>query len=337
MNGEGPVIAAIDIGTHACRLLIAVPRQRNGMWVPHVVNAYSAAIRLGDGLNEAGRIGEAAMDRALAALAICAERIRRFGVTHMRAVATEACRRAANADIFVERAEAQTGLKLAIITPEEEARLAALGCLPMVEASAESALIFDIGGGSTELILVGPLAPQGNGPPPRRGILAWTSVPVGVVNLAEGHARPLAADLYPRLRTQTGRLFAATREKIGASGTDLSRSHLLGTSGTLTTLAGVKLGLNHYDRRRIDGAWMTRGEVDKIVRAVVSRDFDERARMACIGEDRADLILPGCAILQAIMRAWPCDRLRVADRGVREGLLIGLLDEIMPPTQQLMA
>lgn len=326
-----PVLGAIDVGTNACRLLIAVPEkrdpggERSGALVPRVIDSYTANVRLGESLESTGHITDAALDRTIAALKICAARLRRRGVTHVKAIATEACRRAANAQDLVNRAETEAGIRLTIVSPEEEAHLAAAGCLQLIGRDFDGALIFDIGGGSTELILV------------RRDedlkydIVAWTSAPVGVVKLAERYGgRELAARSYGSMRAELSRLFAAMKPQLGADVFHPERYHLLGTSGTLTTLAGIKLGLRRYERSRIDGQWLTREEIAKITATIASRDFAGRAAIPCVGADRADLILPGCAILDAIMENWPCGTLRVADRGLREGLLIALLRDSEP-------
>jgi exopolyphosphatase/guanosine-5'-triphosphate,3'-diphosphate pyrophosphatase len=330
-----PVLGAIDVGTNACRLLIAVPDRNNegasqGPVVPRVIDSYTANVRLGESLERTGAITDAALDRTIAALKVCAARLRRRGVTHVKAIATEACRRAANAQDLVKRAEAEAGISLTIVTPEEEARLAAAGCLQLIGREFEGALIFDIGGGSTELILV---RRDGRRNGIRYDIVAWTSVPVGVVKLAERYGgRELAAPTYAKMRAELNGLFLEIKPQLGSDVFDADRYHLLGTSGTLTTLAGIKLGLRRYERNRIDGQWLNRDEISRITANVVSRDFAGRAAIPCIGADRADLILPGCAILDAIMDHWPCSTLRVADRGLREGLLIALLRDSQKPS-----
>jgi exopolyphosphatase/guanosine-5'-triphosphate,3'-diphosphate pyrophosphatase len=327
-NGT-PVLGAIDVGTNACRLLIAVPEHRpqntNSVF-PRVIDSYTANVRLGESLERTGAITEAALDRTIAALKVCASRIKRRRVTHIKAIATEACRRAANAQDLVKRAEEEAGISLTIVSPEEEARLAAAGCLQLIGADFDGALIFDIGGGSTELILVRREAASEYGL--KHDIVAWSSAPIGVVKLAERHGgKNLPAAAYPQMRREIAGLFRTMKSEIGPQAFDLRRFHLLGTSGTLTTLAGIKLGLRRYERSRIDGQWLKRDEILAITDRIVSEDFLGRAAIPCIGMDRADLILPGCAILGAIMENWPCGTLRVADRGLREGLLIALLRE----------
>jgi exopolyphosphatase/guanosine-5'-triphosphate,3'-diphosphate pyrophosphatase len=323
------VLGAIDVGTNACRLLIAVPDQRpqNASYVfPRVIDSYTANVRLGESLERTGEITEAALDRTIAALKVCASRIKRRRVTHIKAIATEACRRAANAQDLVKRAEEEAGISLTIVSPEEEARLAAAGCLQLIGADFDGALIFDIGGGSTELILVKREAANGSGL--KHEIIAWSSAPIGVVKLAERHGgKNLCAASYPEMRREIASIFRTMKAELGPETFNLKRFHLLGTSGTLTTLAGIKLGLRRYERSRIDGQWLKRDDILSISDRIVTEDFPGRAAIPCIGIDRADLILPGCAILDAIMENWPCATLRVADRGLREGLLIALLRE----------
>ena len=328
-RGNGPVLGAIDVGTNACRLLVAVPQHGNGVAMPQVIDSYTASVRLGEGLESQGIITEAALNRTIKALKICSDRLKRNGVTHVRAIATETCRHAKNADALITRARAETGIELVVISPEEEAHLAAEGCLPLIGEDFEGALIFDIGGGSTELILVcaNPNKHSSEDASPFE-IAAWASVPIGVVRLAErfgGHDLPASA--FAPMRQMVRDALDDVREKLGANRFDPYNFHLLGTSGTLTTIAGIKLGLQRYVRSRIDGQWLVRGEVLRITDRVVREDFGGRAEIPCIGKDRADLVLPGCAILSAIMEDWPTQHLRVADRGLREGLLLGLLKE----------
>jgi exopolyphosphatase/guanosine-5'-triphosphate,3'-diphosphate pyrophosphatase len=315
------------VGTNACRLLIAVPDHGcdgKSEATPRVIDSYTANVRLGESLEKTGALCEAALDRTVAALKICGSRLKRRGATHVKAIATEACRRAANAQELVARAEREAGIRLVIVTPEEEARLAAGGCLQLIGADFDGALIFDIGGGSTELILV-----QRDGrPQTNHNIVAWSSAPVGVVKLAERHGgHELPADAYVEMRAELRDMFATMRRDLCSRPFDDTRYHLLGTSGTLTTLAGIKLGLKRYERSRIDGQWLARDDILSICDSIVTKDFSGRAAIPCIGADRADLILPGCAILGAIMENWRCDTLRVADRGLREGMLIALLRE----------
>ncbi len=323
-TAPGPAYAALDLGTNNCRLLVAVPR-RHGHF--RVVDSFSRIVRLGEGIGSSGRLGEAAMDRALAALKICAAKLGSRRIHRYRLIATEACRKAANGAQFLERVKRDTGMNLEIVDRETEARLAAEGCGTLVDRKCDAAMLFDIGGGSTELILI-----DRRDPARRRlsdQVRAWTSLPVGVITLAERHGgrvvtRPLFETMVEEVRQQL-RQFAdeSPLGEVWGSG----RVHLLGTSGTVTTLAGVHLELPRYDRRKVDGIWLAANQIDRVTDQLLAMKFEERARNPCIGSDRADLVLAGCAILQAIRDNWPSPWLRVADRGLREGLLMQMMHE----------
>jgi len=332
-SGPAPVYGALDLGTNNCRLLLARP-DGDGF---KVIDAFSRIIRLGEGITHSGRLSEAAIDRAVEALKVCTEKMIRSNVVSARLIATEACRVADNADEFIFRVREDTGLNLEIIDSETEARLAVTGCSSLLDWDADAALVFDIGGGSSELVWVeieadklqsdiDRITPKSR-PGPAHNILGWLSLPVGVVNIAERFGgvevdqavfESMVADISARLED-----FEATHNISGAIAS--GRVHLLGTSGTVTTVAGIHLGLDRYDRRYVDGCWLERGDALTVSRRLLAMDFDERVRAPCIGHERADLVLAGCAIMEAIMRAWPCERLRVADRGLREGILIELM------------
>jgi exopolyphosphatase/guanosine-5'-triphosphate,3'-diphosphate pyrophosphatase len=308
--------AALDLGTNNCRLLIARP-QAEGF---AVVDAFSRIVRLGEGLSATGRLSEAAIERTLAALKICAEKLKRRNVTLSRSVATEACRRATNGPDFIARALAETGIHLDIISAEEEARLAVLGCHVLIEPGDDPALVFDIGGGSTELVLVDTSATV-----PR--VLDWHSAPWGVVSLTEhiGYAQDRAGrlDAYARMRAIVTDSFAGFADRLPR---DIARPRLLGTSGTVTTLASVHLELSHYDRSQVDGLIVPASSMRRISKDLSGMDLAERATLPCIGTERADLVVAGCAILETIMDLWPAERLGVADRGIREGILRRLMN-----------
>jgi len=319
---ELPVFAALDLGTNNCRLLVAVPG-RHGQF--RVIDAFSRIVRLGEGLTASGRLSQAAMDRAVEALKICGEKLRNRKIRKARLIATEACRSAANGVEFLDRVEREAGLKLEIIDRQTEARLAVSGCGSLVERDTQGVVLFDIGGGSSEIALIDLTGRRS--PRLANHIVSWTSLPVGVVSLAERFGG----------RTVTRETFAAMVEDVAArlkvfDGRDRlahvlasPNFHLLGTSGTVTTLAGVHLDLERYDRRRVDGLWMDRDSVDRMIERLIGWDFQQRCANPCIGADRADLVLAGCAILEAIRGVWPSERLRVADRGLREGILSELM------------
>ena len=319
---ELPLFAALDLGTNNCRLLIAVPG-RPGQF--RVVDAFSRIVRLGEGLSAHGRLGQAAMDRAVEALKICSEKLRNRNIRKARLVATEACRSAENGAEFIDRVRRETGLELEIIDRRTEARLAVSGCGSLVDRDTKGVVLFDIGGGSSEIALID--VSRQRSPRLANHIVSWTSLPVGVVSLAERYGgRDVTAEVFAamvddvaaRLRSFEGR---GRLSHLVSS----PEFHLLGTSGTVTTLAGVHLELERYDRRRVDGLWMDRDSVDRMVAKVRGWDFDQRVLSPCIGADRADLVLAGCAILEAIRAEWPSARLRVADRGLREGILSELM------------
>ena len=316
--------AALDLGTNNCRLLIAVPQQPGRF---RVVDAFSRIVRLGEGLASSGRLSEAAMDRALEALKTCAHKLQARPIKGARLIATEACRRAENGAEFLRRVESEAGLNLEIVDRETEARLAVAGCASLVDRKAKGVVLFDIGGGSSELALLDMSKRKkfDFGP----AMVSWTSLPHGVVTLSEKHGggklvtrsvfEDMVADVSELLEAYDGRDALAAAAEGG-------EVHLLGTSGTVTTLAGIHLKLPRYDRRRVDGTWMASKDVDAMIDALVDMSFEERVANPCIGQDRADLVLAGCAILVAIQRLWPCPRLRVADRGLREGLLTEMMN-----------
>jgi exopolyphosphatase/guanosine-5'-triphosphate,3'-diphosphate pyrophosphatase len=314
--------AALDLGTNNCRLLVAQPT-RPGQF--RVVDAFSRIVRLGEGLGASGRLSEGAMERSVEALRICAAKIAAKNIRRMRLIATEACRAAANGEEFLTRVVESTGLELEIINRETEARLAVSGCASLIGREARSAVLFDIGGGSSEIAVL-----QINGqrsPRLANHITHWTSLPVGVVTLSERHGgRHVTPEIFEDMVQEVGGMLSSFEAppSEALNGAD-SGFHMIGTSGTVTTLAGVYLNLPRYDRRQVDGLWMSAEEVTAMQDRLVGLDFDARAANPCIGPDRADLVLAGCAILEAIRRRFPASRMRVADRGLREGLLTEMM------------
>lgn len=345
--------AALDLGTNNCRLLVAEPTH-DGF---RVIDAFSRIVRLGEGLGSVNRLGDAAIERAIEALSICRTKMDNRGVRRARLIATEACRAAINGRDFIERVARETGLALEVVDRRTEAMLAVSGCTGLADPTAESVIVFDIGGGSTEIIWTrGPrrhkaadkAAPPANvrpqdhppqnasqhggrrqtyGQGPAQKVRAWESLPVGVVTLAERHGgmhvtpasfASMVHEVEKHLAPFAWRARHAPRDR---------GFHLLGTSGTVTTIAGVHLGLPRYDRRQVDGLWMNDKDVSGIVDMLVGYSYAQRAANPCIGLERADLVLAGCAILEAIRRAFPSPRLRVADRGLREGILLNMMRE----------
>ncbi|MFT0860177.1 Ppx/GppA phosphatase family protein [Ancylobacter sp. G4_0304] len=311
--------AALDLGTNNCRLLIARPTATGF----RVVDAFSRIVRLGEGLIGSGRLGDAAMARAIDALSVCSAKIGARRIADGRLIATEACRSAANGDEFIARVERETGLKLEIVDRETEARLAAAGCTPLVDPTSDGAVLFDIGGGSTEVVWLDRVETCDVGPP-AAVIRAWVSVPLGVVTVAERHGGvQVTRDDFEAMVNEFRPHLDGFVAAVGPH--NCGRLHLLGTSGTVTTIAGVHLDLPRYDRSQVDGTWLDAEQVRVVVDRLLAMPFSERAANPCIGAERADLVLAGCAILEAVRRAFPCDRLRVADRGLREGILVELM------------
>ena len=277
-----------------------------------------------------GRLGEAAMDRSIEALRVCSAKLTEREVRRARLIATEACRMAANGPEFIERVRLETGLVLEIVSREAEARLAVAGCASLVDPTAAGVILFDIGGGSSELVWID-LAPAPDGRRRRMAdrIRTWMSLPVGVVTVSERHGgRHVTAEIFADMVAEVAAMLADFPDAEGLDRAVAAGGvHMLGTSGTVTTLAGVHLGLPRYDRRRVDGTWLSGREVADLVATLVAMDYETRVANPCIGRERADLVLAGCAILEAIRLRWPCERLRVADRGLREGMLVELMAE----------
>lgn len=318
-GGPSHTYAAIDLGSNNCRLLVARP-SHDGF---RVIDAFSRIVRLGEGVHASGALSQGAIERTVEALQVCAGKMRRRGVDRARCIATEACRRASNGGDFLERVRRETGIELEIIAPDEEVRLALAGCLPLIEPWARHVAVVDIGGGSTEISW---LAIDQDG---SHRLEAWVSLPCGVVSLAETHGGDIVDDAtYGAMVGQVEALLAPFeqrhrfRERL-AGGT----AQIIGTSGTVTTLVGVHLNLPHYDRRQVDGTTIGYDALDAVIGRLRSMALAERASLPCIGQDRADLVVAGAAILDAVRGLWPVGRLSVADRGLREGVLMGLIDQ----------
>jgi len=315
--GSGPLLAVLDLGTNNCRLLIARAAPPDNF---RVVDSFSRIVRLGEGVGDSGRLSDDAISRTLAALKICAQRISRHRVRHVRAIATQAARQAANTDILIARARAEAGIDLNVISPEDEADLAALGCAPLIGRKYQGALIFDIGGGSTEIVW----QRKAEGRLVKRFA---ASLPVGVVNVAEQYgAAARTRTGFETMREAMRARFAPLAEQM--SDFDPKREHLLGTSGTVTTLAAIALKLPRYNRAKVDASWHETPRLLQVADRISRMDVAELAKIGSIGPERADLMLAGSAIFAAICQLWPSPVLRVADRGLREGMLRQMRDEL---------
>ena len=320
--------AALDLGTNNCRLLIARPLN-SGF---RVIDSYSKVVRLGAGLASTGRLSDKSMDAAIDAIGVCARKIKSKSVKRWRCVATQACRQAENGEEFLANVKAETGISLEIISPRVEARLSVMGCLNLIDLSKDVVLVVDIGGGSTELSWVDvrklrdpETALRVHRPP----ISAWASLPVGVVTLTEqvpehSDRTQWYADMKDRVREEIRNAGCDTRftKTFKAGG-----GHLIGTSGTITSLAAIHLGLPYYQRDKVDGMWLGAQDAVNVARDMASRSEQDRAKEPCIGEDRAAMLVAGCAITDVLCEMWPSERIRVADRGLREGMLMGLMQQ----------
>ena len=338
--------AALDLGTNSCRMLIAQPKGNQF----HVVDSFSKSVQLGQGLEASGLLSRGSMNRTVQALRICRAKLEKHEVAQMRLVATEACRRAKNGAQFLARVTRETGLSLEIIKPEEEARLAVVSCAPLVSTKTEQLLVVDIGGGSTELVWIDlsrvprverPRAimrlrtgfkPDAGSPFPAAQVVDWISVPLGVATLR---------DQFDDVDDDAARFalmswfFEENLSEFSPYEAEQTRDgfQIIGTSGTVTTVAASHLGLRRYDRSKVDGLRMTSDQIDQVIRSYLKLGPEGRRADPRIGRDRHALIMSGAAILQALLRVWPTDRLSVADRGLREGLLYaqmsadGVLDD----------
>lgn len=323
MNGKAQALpdaacyGALDLGTNNCRLLLAKPTERGFV----IIDAFSRIVRLGEGLGTSGRLKDAAMDRTIEALRVCSNKLKWHKVVRHRLVATEACRLAENGPAFIERVGNDIGLELEIINRETEATLAAAGAEALIDAHAESAIVFDIGGGSTEVMWVAHAKAGGE-------VRAWISLAAGVVTLSERHGggRDVTEQDFANMREDVRLMLQPFVDEVKAATAARGEpDHLLGTSGTVTTIAGVHLGLRHYDRSVVDGCWLEGKDADRVTNQLRDMSYEERMRNGCIGRERADLVLAGCAILEEIRDAFPGRRIRVADRGLREGILAHLM------------
>lgn len=312
------IYGALDLGTNNCRLLLARPAETGF----EVVDAFSRIVRLGEGVSQTGELSQDAIQRTIKALRVCSNKLKWWDVQRFRLIATEACRMADNGASFIEQARCEIGLGLEVIDRETEAGLAAAGASPLICGKARTVMVFDIGGGSTEILWL-------NMAGGRYQIADWTSIPAGVVTVAEKFGgKHVSAESFAAMRAHVAELARpfASRLRNGSDHNPVP-DHLLGTSGTVTTVCGIHMNLRRYDRARVDGAWILGAEVGAVTNDLLAMTYEQRASSPCIGPERADLVLAGCAILEEIRSLWPADRIRVADRGLREGILTSLMNE----------
>ena len=334
----GELYAALDLGTNSCRMLIATPQDGHF----RIVDAFSKSVRLGIDLERTGSLSAQGIGRTVQALRVCAAKLTKMNVSRARLVATEACRRAANSKYFLEQVVRDTGLKLEVISPQEEARLAVISCAPLVDVETTQLLVIDIGGGSTELVWIDvadvephqrareimnlqPGARESNGA--RAHVIDWISIPLGVATL---HERFVDVSDEPARFALMSWYFEEQMTEfkpyLGANvGSIVDGFQMIGTSGTITTIGAAHLGLRRYDRRRVDGMRLTSSEIDVVIQHYLSVGQEGRLADPSLGRDRAALIMSGSAILQTLLRLWPTTRIRVADRGLREGILYAMM------------
>lgn len=328
--GRLPVIAAIDLGTNSCRLLVARVEGQTF----RVIDSFSRVVRLGEGLQATNLLTEDAIDRTVEALKICKTKITQNNVEIVRAVTTEACRRAGNSDILVQRVLNETGITLEVITPNEEGRLALSGCAGIINSRIPYAIAFDIGGGSTEIMWLRINEPRRlhRRRYPIIEVLDCISLPYGVVTLSDYYkTTPGDKSVYHDIRKEiSARLIDFSHQNGIYNQLEKRRMQMIGTSGTVTTLAAINMGLEKYDRRLIDGVFLEVHDIHNICKTIVDMSLEERSLHPCIGTGRSDLVIMGTAILEGICDTWPVQKLRVADRGVREGILIELVKDIYP-------
>lgn len=321
--------AALDLGTNNCRLLVAAAAGGKPGAAPalKVFDSFSRIVRLGEGVNQAGQLSEEAMQRTKAALMACQKKLDKYNIHKARYVATEACRRASNGPAFLEQVRQQMQLPIEIISSEEEARLAFMGCASLLTKSYARAVVFDIGGGSTELMWVDADEARQSGKKPP--IADWLSIGYGVMNLADKFGGSNLSDLaFADMVTFIGnRLKPFDAKNDIADAVEDGKVQLLSTSGTVTTLAAIHLGLPKYDRARIDGITLKVSELRATTRRLLAMRPSERFNHPCIGADRADFIISGCAIFDAVSEMWPAEEITIADRGVREGIILSLMNE----------
>ena len=329
-SGHAKTFGALDLGTNNCRLLIA--KQTGSGY--RIIDSFSRVVRLGAGLSSTGMLSQKAMDAAVDAIKICAAKMKAKNVVRWRCIATQACRQAGNGEEFLKRVKSETGITLELISPRVEARLAVMGCLALADKTKDVVMVFDIGGGSSELSWVdlrrvrsGEGVERVHRPP----ISAWASLPTGVVTLSE--AIPSTDESPEGLATRYEAMKEHVRGLIRNAGCESrftktfaeGRGHLIGTSGTITSLAGIYLELPYYQRDKVDGLWMNGADVTEVSRRMAAMTIKERGNISCVGHDRASLLVAGCAIMDVLLEMWPAEKVRVADRGLREGMLMGLI------------
>jgi len=303
-------LAAIDLGTNTVRLLVT-EADRTAAW--RVIDQDQRVTRLGEGLRTSGTLGDQAMARTTTAVVEYVERAARAGATDVLVCATSAVRDADNGAAFVQMLERRTGRPVRVVSGDEEARLTLRGVLYGLPPIAGPLIVFDIGGGSTEFILA------------EGGALSLAvSLRLGVVSLAERFPFPATVD-RDRYAELTNEVRAHLATGLPPAVRQRRADLLVGTAGTVTTLAALDLGLRAYDSRRVQGHRLSRRAIEALGERLGALSMAERAALPCLEPGRADLIIPGLAIVEATLECVGVETLIVSDYGFREGIIVEAL------------
>ena len=310
--------AAIDLGTNSCRLVIASPTPASF----RIVETFSKITRLGEGIINDNELSRTAMRRTINAQKVCAGVNEEYAPNYRyRFVATAACRRAKNCKEFLDLVKKETGLTIETISSKEESRLAVVGCIPLLNRNIRRALVFDIGGGSTEISLA---RVTNSG---KTFIEGFVSLPYGVVTISEAFpSQDMTALAYDTIIERTHKLLKEFDEKYNIREAIKNQEiQIIGTSGTVTVLGAVHLNLPRYNRSAVDGISITRQDIDRAIAKIKRLGDEGRKKHPCIGAQKADLTMAGCAIIEGLCSFWPIEEITVADRGIREGILLDMM------------
>lgn len=299
--------AGIDCGTNSIRLLIADVDEEGRL---HDVVRRMEVVRLGEGVDETGRLSKAALERTRAALVDYTAQIRDHGVEAVRMVATSASRDAANARDFTVMVESVLGVAPEVVSGEEEARLSFTGAVATLSDPVGQRLLVDIGGGSTEFV-------RGAG----TEVLAATSVDVGCVRMTERHLR--SDPLVPsEVDAAVVDIRAAVEEALAVADPDRTAGELVAVAGTATTIAGIALELSAYDADVIDRTRLSYEQVAKVTDGLVRADHAARLAIPVMHPGRADVIVGGALVLRTIMECCGADAVLVSEHDILDGIAL---------------